>query len=105
MNPFERLQEWYWSHCDGDWEHDERIRIFTIDNPGWGITINVAGTPLGNTAFPNLEIERSDNDWYRCWREGTMFHAAGGPQNLTEIINAFIEGVDSNPKERRKELE
>ncbi|WDZ59746.1 Imm53 family immunity protein [Paenibacillus polymyxa] len=40
------LQEWYYLHCDEDWEHEERIKITTLDNPGWHIKINLKETEL-----------------------------------------------------------
>jgi hypothetical protein len=50
-DPLNRLQSWYESHCDGDWEHDKRIRIGTLDNPGWRVYINLADNllPLGRS--------------------------------------------------------
>lgn len=29
------LTRWYARHCDGYWEHPPRVKIETIDNPGW----------------------------------------------------------------------
>lgn len=29
-----RLQQWYHSMCDGDWEHCYGVKIETSDNPG-----------------------------------------------------------------------
>jgi hypothetical protein len=31
--------EWYTKQCNGDWEHSYGIRIDTIDNPGWSLTL------------------------------------------------------------------
>jgi hypothetical protein len=38
------LQGWYAEQCDGDWEHDESVSIGTLDNPGWRLRVNLAGT-------------------------------------------------------------
>jgi hypothetical protein len=32
-----------------------------------------------------------ENDWIQCKVENRKFHGAGGPQNLIDIINVFIE--------------
>jgi len=56
-NDFEWLSSWYHSHCDGDWEHSARIRISTIDNPGWSISINLEGTELEETNFEEFKKE------------------------------------------------
>ena len=36
MDTIKRLEKWFFSHCDIDWEHDNRIEIYNLDNPGWG---------------------------------------------------------------------
>jgi hypothetical protein len=40
----ERLQTWYSSHCDGEWEHDFGVQIGTLHNPGWTLRIDLTGT-------------------------------------------------------------
>ena len=33
------LEDWYADLCNGDWEHTGGIKIETLDNPGWCITV------------------------------------------------------------------
>jgi hypothetical protein len=47
-NIFDWLQQWYISQCDGEWEHDEGIKIQSSDNPGWIVEINVKDTEAEN---------------------------------------------------------
>jgi hypothetical protein len=35
MDELQELQEWFHSHCDGEWEQKKAIEIVTCDNPGW----------------------------------------------------------------------
>ena len=35
------LQDWYLEQCDGNWEHENQIKIYTLDNPGWTIKIDL----------------------------------------------------------------
>ena len=86
-----RLQAWYRSHCDGDWEHDSRIAIITLDNPGWSVNINFTETELEDRQFQPVEVARNDMDWVYCWVESNHFNGAGGPQNLTEILGLFLD--------------
>ncbi len=88
------LQEWYYSNCDGDWEHDQNILITTIDNPGWAITIKLDGTNLENKHFPKKIIENSEFDWYCCRIENTQFLGDGGPYNLMDMIKVFKDWVE-----------
>lgn len=89
------LQNWYESQCDDDWEHSYGIKIETLDNPGWFITINLWETKLENCELEEVKIERSDDDWVSCFVKNGKFPGAGGYWNLLEIINIFSEWVKS----------
>jgi hypothetical protein len=86
----ERLERWYLSQCDGDWEHGEGVQIDTLDNPGWSIRISLGGTGLQPRLFERLRIDRSEDDWVHAWVEEGMWNAATGPVNLTEALSAFL---------------
>ncbi len=83
------LQHWFASQCDGDWEHDEGIRISTLDNPGWEVKINLEGTELEGYPFPELTRTIDDNDWVVCRLRNAFFEGFGGPSNLTSILEVF----------------
>jgi hypothetical protein len=93
MTSLERLENWYESHCNGDWEHQYGIKIGTLDNPGWRITFDLTGTRSEDKIF-EVELERTKNDWLQCWVDNDKFNAACGPKNLSEVINIFFELVD-----------
>ncbi|MDB5213991.1 MAG: hypothetical protein JWO86_1918 [Myxococcaceae bacterium] len=94
FRPIEWLQAWYRSHCDGDWEHDRRIRIGTLDNPGWSLYVNLEGTSKAESVVPRRLIERSENDWVSVVVKDGHFEAHGGPENLSEMIRLFAELVE-----------
>jgi hypothetical protein len=52
--PLELVQRWYAAHCDGEWEHQYGIKIETLDNPGWRVTID-----LTNTELQEFPLERN----------------------------------------------
>src|SRR5262245_23403385 len=83
------IVKWYHDHCDGDWEHDKRIHIGTIDNPGWSITINLVSTELKKKEDEKIKIDRSKNDWFVCFKKDYQFEGRCGPLNLHEILNSF----------------
>lgn len=87
---FELLQDWYYSKCDGDWEHEFGIKIDTLDNPGWSISIDLKFTELANKEFTEIDKQISENNWVQCKVDKERFIGAGGPQNLTEIIEIFF---------------
>jgi len=61
----EDLQTWYEAQCDGDWEHDYGVSITTLDNPGWGVKINLYGTILENKVFEEIVLEDGQG-WIDC---------------------------------------
>lgn len=98
-----RLMRWYSSQCDGDWEHTWRVRISTIDNPGWRIKINLDDTFLSHAVFAPIRIERTEIDWVHCdvreFSESTNsarsgYSGAGGPGNLAELIRIFCDWAE-----------
>ena len=86
-----RLQQWYSNQCDGDWEQEYGIKIHTLDNPGWSVSIDLAETRLENLAFQPVKIERNENDWVHCWIKDEQFQAACGPDGLIEVFEIFID--------------
>jgi hypothetical protein len=89
-----RLQAWYAAQADGDWEHGHGIRISTLDNPGWSLSINVADTALEGRTFTPIQIDRTDTDWVRCSVDSDVFQGRGGPHNLRELISTFLEWAE-----------
>jgi len=87
----ERLQKWYLSQCNGDWEHTYGITISTIDNPGWLLEIDLDDTELASKAFDEINVQRvNTDDWVRCTIDGKKFRGSGGPENLGEVIAEFL---------------
>ena len=95
MNELRRLQDWYVAQCDGDWEHSYGLRIATLDNPGWTVTIDLEDTEYVGVSFAELKDMAPDRDWIRCWVEGSAWHGDGGPLMLTTILGHFLDWADS----------
>lgn len=90
------LEEWYASHCDGEWEHDEGVRLTTLDNPGWLLTINLLGTDCEGRTLDTVETSRSEEDWLRVSSDGTRFRAVGGARSLRRALEAFRQFVEQD---------
>ena len=84
------LESWFHRHCDGDWEHEFGIKIETLDNPGWCLTIPLERTELENEPFKTVSIERTELDWILCKKEKGRFEGYGGSKNLEELISRFL---------------
>jgi hypothetical protein len=85
-----RLQRWYSSQCDGDWEHHSGIDIGTLDNPGWTLKVSLKRTPLQGRQFAPLEygLDRKNANWLSCRVEKDEFQGAGGPDKLADLCRA-----------------
>lgn len=90
LDVFSQLTTWYAAHCNGDWEHQYGVRIETIDNPGWKLSINLSETELADLPFDDQEIERTDTDWIHCRVLDGTFDGHCGPKNLNELVAVFL---------------
>jgi hypothetical protein len=98
MTTLERLQSWYLSQCDGDWEHQSGVHIDTIDNPGWRARISLTGTSIEKAPFESIRDERTEDNWIHAWidvkDDKTVFNIACGPENLAEALKMFCDWAE-----------
>ncbi|PLX78258.1 MAG: hypothetical protein C0616_15125 [Desulfuromonas sp.] len=104
MDVLTTLQQWYLSQCNEEWEHSRGISIGTLDNPGWLIEVDLAGTDLDGIPFTGRRYGIGDNghpvgrNWLDCKVEGSKFRGYGGPEKLNELITVFLEWAQANLK-------
>jgi hypothetical protein len=92
-----QLQQWYARRCDGDWEHQFGVKIDSLDNPGWRVTIDLAGTDLDGRPFEPLERGLEDNastDWYSISVKENKFEGAGDPMKLAFMLRTFLDWAE-----------
>nr|WP_288836395.1 immunity 53 family protein [uncultured Flavobacterium sp.] len=99
-----RLQNWYLTNCDGDWEHSYGISIGTLDNPGWIVKIDLADTCLQDLDYKK-EICNGDFDWLDLRVNEKTFIAAGDPSKLTALIHVFLNEIIPNYVDQTFEYE
>lgn len=92
------LQAWFAMQVDGDWEHEDGITIETLDNPGWAVSISLAGTSHAETSLPEQAVHRSEHDWHVVKVENREFRADCGPLNLGEVLHLFRLLVEGEPQ-------
>lgn len=92
------IEQWYLSHCDGDWEHQYGVEITTIDNPGWSIKIDLAETDLEHLDIEYSMVENGEDNWYGYSVKKSMFKAAGDPNKLQFLLELFRKTVEENSK-------
>lgn len=90
------IEKWFLSQCDGGWEHSYSIKIESLDNPGWGLTIDIAETELQDLNIPYKLVENSENDWYGIKIENQKFEAFGDPLKLEFLLTKFKDFAENN---------
>jgi hypothetical protein len=90
MDTLQELQQWYRSHCDGDWEHCYGVKIGTLDNPGWRVIIELTDTELVDRPFTEVQRLEDDTDWIHCRVQDGKFEGHGGVFMLEEILKVFL---------------
>jgi Immunity protein 53 len=90
------LENWYLSHCDGDWEHSYGVRIETLDNPGWSISIDLTGTALAGHPYQTLTQLESESDWIHCRVVDFVWHGNSDPRGLGRLVRVFREWVEAS---------
>jgi len=98
-----QLQAWYVANCNGEWEHSYGVKISTLDNPGWHVEIELAGTPWVHLSIPRRSVDRSDGDWIDFQVSNARFVAYGGASNLEEMLLEFLQLVhgEASPRTTR----
>jgi hypothetical protein len=91
------LQSWYSVQCDGDWEHSFGIKIETLDNPGWRLTIDLEDTILEDKVFTRVSQRESDDKWIECFIENKKFSGYSGSHQLKDLISIFLAWAKTEP--------
>ena len=89
QDPLTWLQSWLTNRADGTWEHRHGVRIESLDNPGWSVSIDLEETPLRSKAFELIQVARGDSDWLTCRVRAGRFEGFGDPTKLRVIIDTF----------------
>ncbi|MEV8350733.1 Imm53 family immunity protein [Streptomyces niveus] len=87
LAPALRVGEQSWC-CHGA-QPEWGVKIATLDNPGWTVSIDLEETEPEERDYIRQEINRAPQDWIRAWTAEKTFHAACGPGNLTEALTLF----------------
>lgn len=80
------------------------IVIETVDNPGWFIRMDLAGTIHANLDIPKQGQVLDTQDWNLYLARAGVFTCSGGPKSLVNLVYGLarivqgtsLEGVDSH---------
>lgn len=90
---FDDLINWYSSQCNGDWEHSYGLKLDTLDNPGWLLTIDLAETKFEYLKIVKSIIAISDDEWIHFEITDNQFVGACSTLQLNNLIGKFFECI------------
>lgn len=94
MELLTRLQNWYQSECNEDWEHTFGFKLETLDNPGWTFEADLADTRWCDIKMNRNINQRSETDWVQYEITSSKYIACGGASNLIEMLQTFFDVLD-----------
>ncbi|EMO43853.1 Imm53 family immunity protein [Leptospira santarosai] len=86
---FDWLIQWYSDQCNGIWELENQIQIYTTSNPGWNAGINLKSTKLENHEMRSGLIETEETNWYFYKIKDSIYLGAGDTTKLPILVEAF----------------
>ncbi len=88
------IQNWFKTHCDGEWEHGHGIQITTLGTPGWEVEVDISKTSVANMRLKQILNEKSKHDWYSVEIKNQRFTASGDLGKLEFLLGLFKEMIE-----------
>ena len=88
--------------CNDDWEHQYGVKIDTLDNPGWSVTVDLTDTNLEGVDFVTVAENAGPgshpegDDWVLCRVEGGKWLGDGGPSKLSRLVEEFVSWAEKH---------
>lgn len=72
------------------------IQIETDNNEQWSVCIDLFDTIYEEKSFKNIFIKNSEDNWFKCIKENSLFKGYGGIENLEDILDAFYYWIKTD---------
>ena len=87
------LQDWYGARLR-DGQYASRVRITTLDNPGWEVSIDLSDTDLASSDFSPIDDHPPTRlDWFEAKVSRNVYRADSGPLGLGRCLEEFRQWV------------
>jgi hypothetical protein len=91
-SPFGELDDWFRTRYEDRWRHPHPLQVEQLEDGGWSLRVDLAGTPLESAAFAPV-----DDDELAVWVEAGAWHARCGRDRLDEAVVRFLAWSRSQP--------
>lgn len=89
------ILKWLQNFCIQNYDkichENEIVNIYTVDNPGWRVKIDLRNTNLISKSFNEVSIDNSDDDWVFIKIMDNVFDAACDKNKLVYALSFFKE--------------
>lgn len=99
MDQLPRLQRWLAEHSDAE-SADGLISIFSTDDPGWSVLVDVGDTTLAKRAFEPIDEGPDPASGLRflsCSLEGGLWVGTCDPGQLARLLDIFLDWAAGAP--------
>lgn len=101
MSTLRWIEKWFLSHCDRDWEQENKLTITSLGNPGWLIEIDLNETSLEGLEFDMETIDTGESwpskkqNWWYITIKDNKFNGSGDASKLEFLLNKFKTVADT----------
>lgn len=89
------LEKWYTEQCNGEWERTWGLKIETLDNPGWVVTVDLANTCLEDLTVAMQMVDNGASDWLGYYVKEQKFTGFGDGRKLATLLSLFRRLAES----------
>ena len=100
MSVLKWFEQWFFSHCDRDWEQENLVVINSLGNPGWSIEIDLLETALEGVEIPYTRHDKNEpypslqHDWWAFKITNNKFEGSGDVGKLEFLLEKFRSLVE-----------
>lgn len=92
------ISNWFSNQCDGDWEHENQIKIYTVSNPGWFVEIELSDTDFEDLELEGGSVDNSESDRFFYKVSGGKFTGSGDLSKLEHLLSKFRTVIELETK-------
>jgi Immunity protein 53 len=85
-----KLQKWYFSNCNENWEYEYGLSIQSLPDPGWELNLDLLATSWEGLELEPQSQRNSEQDWLHLRTTERGLQATCGPLGLSSAIDQAL---------------
>ncbi len=83
------LMYWFWSQCNGDWEHEYGIVLDTTSEGKWKLDISISNSILDGVEFISNDFIANAGNEVECKFDNQSLVVYADTQNIIRVLQSF----------------